>query len=253
LPDHISTPIDFLICGTQKGGTSALDAYCRHHQDLFMADAKEVHFFDNEALFRNEKPDYREYHRDFPPHEEGKLRGESTPVYMYWPDAPARIHAYNPDIRLILILRDPVQRAFSHWQMECRRGHETLAFGKAVRQEAARLQQADADHRRVYSYVDRGRYLRQLELLWSLFGREHVLVVFNEDLRQSPATVLEQISAFLGIAPFPVIEERIVNAQDYDNPMMAEDRAWLYALFEPEIAKLEVALGKKLEFWRQHG
>jgi len=90
-------------------------------------------------------------------------------------------------------------------------------------------------------------------LLWSLFGREHVLVVFNEDLRQSPATVLEQISAFLGIAPFPVIKERIVNAQDYDNPMMAEDRAWLYALFEPEIAKLEVALGKKLEFWRQHG
>jgi hypothetical protein len=253
LPDQISTPIDFLICGTQKGGTSALDAYCRQHQDLLMADAKEVHFFDNESLFRNGKPDYRQYHQHFPPHEEGKLRGEATPVYMYWPNAPARIHAYNPDIRLIVILRDPVERAYSHWQMEFHRGYETLPFGKAVREEAARLQQADADHRRVYSYVDRGRYLHQLELLWSLFGREHVLVVFNEDLRQSPAAVLQQISVFLGIPAFTAIEERTENAQDYDNPMTAEDRAWLHAVFEPEIANLEVALGKKLEFWRNHG
>jgi hypothetical protein len=253
LLDQNSAPIDFLICGVQKGGTSALDAYCRYHQDLLMADAKEVHFFDDESLFCKGKPDYRLYHQHFPSHEVGKLRGEATPIYMYWPDAPARIHAYNPDIRLIVILRDPVERAYSQWQMEFHRGLETLPFGKAVRQESTRLQQGNADHRRIYSYIDRGRYLRQLQVLWSLFGREHVLVVFNEDLRQSSANVLAQISEFLGITPFPTIGDRTINAQEYDNPMETEDRAWLYALFESEIANLELALGKKLELWRNRG
>ena len=243
-------PVDFLICGTQKGGTSALDAYCRGHEDLRMAHTKEVHFFDNDALFRTGDPDYRAYHKQFPDSAPGKLRGESTPVYMYWPGTAERIHHYNPRMRLIAILRNPVERAYSHWQMETSYGHEHLSFGDAVRSEAERLQQAAPDYLRVYSYVDRGRYLRQLERLWALFGREQVLVLKHESLRTEPADVLDKVRDFLGVAPFRTVTNLTVNRQEYSAAMSEADRRHLQAVFEPEIAALETALGWDLEDWR---
>ena len=205
--------IDFLICGTQKGGTSALDALCRHHPGLLMATDKEVHFFDNDVLFGDGMPASSLYEAQFPAPVPGKLRGESTPVYLYWPEAPARIFQYNPAMKLIVLLRNPITRAYSHWQMEFSRGHETLPFAEAIRQEHERLAAASPDERRVFSYLDRGRYTRQLETLWSLFGRAQVLVLPSEALQSAQTDVLAQVSTFLSIEPFPVLADTAVNSQ----------------------------------------
>lgn len=241
--------VDFLICGTQKGGTSALDACCRSHRDILMPSQKELHFFDDDARFTEGEPDYTVYHALFPNPEPGKVRGESTPVYMYWPGVPERIHRYNPAIRLITILRNPIERAYSHWQMETSRGNETLPFGVALRAETARLAGADANQRRVYSYIDRGRYTAQLEKLWSLFGRDKVLVLRNEALRSTPADVLAQVSEFLDIAPFPEMQPQTVNRQDYVSAMADSDRQFLQEVFAADIAALATALDWSLDNW----
>ncbi len=82
--------VNFAICGTQKGGTSALDTYLRGHPEICMADRKEVHFFDNEAAFATGKPDYSRYHSFFSPNDTQRILGESTPIYMYWKPAPTQ-------------------------------------------------------------------------------------------------------------------------------------------------------------------
>ena len=242
--------IDFLICGTQKGGTSALDALCRHHPGLLMATDKEVHFFDNDVLFGDGMPASSLYEAQFPAPVPGKLRGESTPVYLYWPEAPARIFQYNPVMKLIVLLRNPITRAYSHWQMEFSRGHETLPFAEAIRQEHERLAAASPDERRVFSYLDRGRYTRQLETLWSLFGRAQVLVLPSEALQSAQTDVLAQVSTFLSIEPFPVLADTAVNSQPYSAPMADTDRQYLAAFFREEIAGLESLLGWDLSGWR---
>ena len=210
---------------------------------------KELHFFDDDERFTEGEPDYTAYHVLFPNPEPGKVRGESTPVYMYWPGVPERIHCYNPAMRLIAILRNPIERAYSHWQMETSRGYETLPFGDAVRTEKKRLAGANTDQRRVYSYIDRGRYPAQLKKLWSLFGRDRVLVLRNEFLRSTPADVLAQVSEFLNIAPFPDMAPQIVNQQDYAGAMADSDRIFLQETFAADIAVLASMLDWNLDDW----
>lgn len=159
----------FLICGTQKGGTSALDHYLRAHPEIGMAREKEVHYFDNDSHFLNAAPDYAAYHAAFSPAPSHKILGEATPIYMYWHEAPRRIQEYNPEIKLIVLLRNPVQRAFSHWNMERARNLETLSFQDAIQNETGRCRTALPGQHRIFSYVDRGFYMAQLRRLWSFF------------------------------------------------------------------------------------
>src|ERR1700759_739573 len=129
--------VDFVIGGTQKGGTSALGSFVRQHPQIYMPEKKELHFFDREENFRR-KPSYRDYHAYFKPGKGQKTLGEATPIYMYWNPAPQRIWEYNPAMKWIVILRDPAERAFSGWKMETSRGREKLGFEDAINQEAER-------------------------------------------------------------------------------------------------------------------
>lgn len=152
----MGTKVDFFIIGTQKGGTTALDAYLRQHPQLQMAHVKEVHHFDNETL-QWAHPDHGGLHDQFDwtvPH---VLRGEATPIYLYWPQSLTRLHTYNPQARLIVSLRQPTFRAHSHWRMETRRGLETLSFEGAVSPTGRkRVQDTINGVHRVFSYVERG-------------------------------------------------------------------------------------------------
>ena len=125
---HSVVKVGFLIAGTQKGGTSALDAYLREHPDICMANQKEVHFFDNEAIFNGDNSDYAVYHAAFSLKTSQQLLGESTPIYMYWHAAPKRIWQYNPDMKFLIMLRNPIDRAYSHWNMERGRKRDSLSF-----------------------------------------------------------------------------------------------------------------------------
>jgi hypothetical protein len=150
--------VDFVICGTQKGGTSALDTYLRGHPEICMADRKEVHFFDNEEYFSNDKPDYSKYLSWFSPNKSHKILGEATPIYMYWNDSPKRIWEYNPNMKLIVILRNPIERAYSHWNMDRSRHADNLSFWETIQKEKKRCSDALPKQQRRYSYIERGFY-----------------------------------------------------------------------------------------------
>ena len=191
--------VAFIVAGVQKAGTTALFDYLGEEPGVAMATTKEVHFFDDEARDWAE-PDYGAYHADFPP-ADGRPRGEATPIYLYWPNSLERIAAYNPGIRLIVLLRDPVARAWSHWRMETARGAETQPFAWCIRDGRQRLFDAEPwGHHREYSYVERGFYGEQVERLLGLFPREQLLILRAEDLRADPGAALGAVRGFLGLA-----------------------------------------------------
>jgi len=194
--------VNFLIAGTQKGGTTALHSYLEEHPETCMADQKEVHYFDTEDNFNQEIVSYSKYHESFKPKSNHKLLGEATPIYMYWKEAPKRIHEYNPEIKIILILRNPIDRAYSHWNMERMKNADSLSFSDAIRSETQRCEEALPLQHRVYSYIDRGHYLEQLERIWKYFPKNQVLIIKSEKLKENPNEVLREITDFLQISPF---------------------------------------------------
>lgn len=241
--------VRFLICGTQKGGTSALDSYLRKHPAICMAREKEVHFFDNEELFAARRPDYSVYHSFFEPESDQRLAGEATPIYMYWEPAAKRIWEYNPGMKIIVILRNPIDRAYSHWNMERSRNADLLPFWDAIRNEPDRCREALPFQHRVYSYIDRGFYTHQLRRLWHYFSKERVLILRNESLRERPAETLNTVCGFLGTAPFAAVENQDVFSIPYESGISSEARDYLRFVFEHEIRELERTLGWDCSRW----
>ena len=191
--------VAFIVAGVQKAGTTALFDYLGEEPGVAMATTKEVHFFDDEARDWAD-PDYGAYHADFPP-ADGRPRGEATPIYLYWPNSLERIAAYNPGIRLIVLLRDPVARAWSHWRMETARGAETQPFAWCIRDGRQRLFDAEPwGYHREYSYVERGFYGEQVERLLGLFPRDQLLILRAEELWADPGAALAAVRGFLGLA-----------------------------------------------------
>lgn len=190
--------VSFLIAGVQKGGTTALFDYLGDYPDIALPAEKELHFFDDEAQDWA-RPDYGAYHGRFPV-PAGRPCGEATPIYGYWPNSLERIAAYNPEMKLIMVMRDPAQRAWSHWRMEYARGAETHPFAWCIREGRQRLFAAEPwGHHREFSYVERGFYGEQVERLLALFPRDQLLFLKSDDLRADPTRPLAQVRAFLGL------------------------------------------------------
>jgi hypothetical protein len=245
-PDKVS----FLVAGAQKGGTTALDAYLREHPELCLPSRKkELHFFDTDRFFTVEPVDYAPYHAFFNPQPSHRLLGEVTPAYMYYPTAPERIARYNPAMKLILVLRNPIARAFSHWNMTRGLMREPLAFLDAIKAEPERLRQLPLGEAKRYTYVERGFYAQQLQRLWRHFPSAQMLIFKNEQLEHEVAKVLARIATFLRIAPFPPVTSRKTNAREYSAAMTEEERRYLVAVFEPEIRELERLLRWDCSDW----
>ena len=181
----VSKRLSFLICGAQKSGTTALAAYLRQHPLIHLPEKKELHFFDDETQAWPE-PDLTALHHHFQTADSDQIWGEATPISLYWDPTAERIWRYNPAMRLIVILRNPIERAYSHWAMEHRRGNDLLPFALALEQEEERCLEALPQQHRIFSYVDRGFYSAQLRRLWRFFGRNQVLVLQREERRESP-------------------------------------------------------------------
>lgn len=232
--------VAFIIAGVQKGGTTALFDYLGDEPGLSLSQTKEVHFFDDESRDWDQ-PDYRAYHAHFASWD-GCLRGEATPIYIYWPNSLERIRAYNPDVRLIVILRDPVERAWSNWRMEYARGAETRPFAWCIRQGRRRLfDTVPWGFHRVFSYVERGFYGEQFTRLYALFPRDQVLVLRSDDLRHDAARVLARTRGFLGLVNDAVPRPREVHVgrdMDYGSELTADDIAYLRKLYAHDAERL---------------
>ena len=167
----------FLGLGTQKGGTTSLQKLLEQHPGVYLPTCKEVHYFSQHA----EEPLrwYAEHYRDA---RRGQRRGDITPFYLFHPDVPARIRALLPQAKMIVLLRDPVERTLSQVFHARRHGFEALEVAEALAAEHERLASGNAYSFQKHSYVARSRYLDQLDRYEALFPQRQLLVLKSEDL-----------------------------------------------------------------------
>ena len=241
--------VDFVIGGTQKGGTSALDSFLRQHPEICMPETrKELHFFDREA----DDTDYKKYHANFKPKQQ-RVIGEASPIYMYWETAPYRIWKYNPKMKWILALRNPVERAFSAYKHEYARGFEWETFEQALKLEDDRLigeidrMRADPSYEsfphRHHSYRHRGHYAEQLERVFAHFPRSQVHIIESEAFFADPAAEYQHLMEFLGLRLFKPTHFGCHNARPGD-PMGPETRRELEQYYQPHDERLASLLGR---------
>lgn len=242
--------IDFIVVGAQKAGTTTLDAYLRQHPNIQMGAQKEVKFFDNDKIYSKGKPDLNYYHSFFDFKEPDiQLFGETTPTYMYWYPTPIRMWAYNPNLKLIFVLRNPYELSYSHWNMTRLRNKEELSFLEAIQQEEARRFKALPYQTRLYSYIDRALYIDQIRRIWNFFPKENTFFIKSESLWQDPAAELNPLFKFLQLDEFDEIEYTKLYTSKYETEMTEEEFNYLTPIFKPEIAHLESLLGWDCSDW----
>lgn len=205
---------DFLIIGGQRCGTTSLYYYLINYPSISSAHTKEVHFFDvnfNKGLrwYRAQFPTTlaKSYARHVNKHP--LITGEASPYYLFHPHAPRRIAEVMPNVKLIALLRNPIDRAFSQHWLEVQSGFEKLSFKDALASEEERLagewekmledEQYHSFNYRHYSYLERGKYADQLQFWIDHYPKEQLLVLKSEDLYTRPAEVVEQTLKFLGV------------------------------------------------------
>ena len=198
--------LSFMIVGAQKCGTTALAEYLREHPQIGMP-LEEGHVFDAPDFSPDWSP--QEIDQRYAPRLEhcqpGALLGEATPMYLFLPEVAAALRRYNPDLKLIVLLRDRVERAISQYYMNVGSGKEQAPLWLALLAEPLRLWRCPSSRQwgsalRVRSYRSRGLYSRQLRNLYRQFPPQQVLIAHNGDLLADHQTLLRQVFAFLGVA-----------------------------------------------------
>jgi hypothetical protein len=255
---------DFLIVGTQRGGTTSMfKALLGHPSFIPPRLRKGVHYFDV-AYDRGPRWYRGHFARADQAAAQSKrigapvITGEASPYYMWHPTAPDRIAADLPGVKLVVLLRDPVERAYSGHAHELARGFETEPFERALALEGERLageadkMRADASYHsqamQHLAHAGRGEYIDQLEHLEKVFGRERLLVLDSHDYFSTPAPIFAEMCAFLGI-PDAVVEHDQHNARPR-RTMAPELEARLRDHFEPFDARLAAWWGRTPS-WRR--
>jgi hypothetical protein len=241
---------DAVILGAQKSGTSSLHYYLVQHPQVIAPLRKEVHYFD--VGYRHSEAWYRAH---FGRRGEPGLNLDSSPYYLFHPAVPARLHSLLPEARFIVLLRDPVRRAYSHYWHERDKDRETLDFEAAIAAEPARLGDAEAalaDGRigrsaahQHFSYLARGRYAEQLERWFARFPREQFLVLRFEDLAREPLVALNRTLGFLGLPAAQSVRSDARNTRRYA-PMSEDTAGRLREYFAPYNQRLEALLGQPM-------
>lgn len=256
--------VDFLCVGCQKGGTTTLRAYLNAHPQIDMP-SNEVHFFDDELQDWG-NPDYTLYHHYFKSlntfentHEDlhgldysDLQRGEVTPYYIYWAPCADRIYRYNSQIKIIIVLRNPMARAYSQWQMEISKRREHISFSECIRIERQRLQEYPPFYQhRVYSYIDRGRYYTQIKRFLEFFDIRQILAIKSEDFFFSPLSTIAKISDFLAVSPYQGTELMPLRQNLYQERLKLDDWQYMYDCLASEIESLENLLGWDCNSWKK--
>ena len=206
----------FLGIGTQKGGTTTLQRLLEQHPQVYLPPAKELQFF---SLHFSRGVGW--YGQHFSEARPGQCSGEITPYYLFHPQAPQRIAGLLPQVRLLVLLRDPVERALSQVFHSQRLGFEPLDVEEALAAETLRLegaevvlQAADGRHRshQEHSYLARSRYEQQLERYHAQFGAEQLLILRSEDLFCDPEPVWSRVLSFLQLPALPLPQLPRANA-----------------------------------------
>jgi hypothetical protein len=190
---------DFVVAGAIKGGTTSLFYYLQPHPQVWMPPSKELHFFSNNY---NRGEDW--LRAQFAGAGSTQVAGEMTPEYLDHPDAAERMATVIPDAKVIVILRHPVERAYSHYQMQRAKFSAQDTFEQMIDLEIDRGVDAIPQPHR--PYLRGGLYHQQLQRLTDHFDRSAVLVLLNDDLESDPATTYRELCAHIGVASEPLPE-----------------------------------------------
>jgi len=248
---------DFLIIGTQRGGTTSLYQYIAMHPDVAVPIKKEIQYFTlhygrGESWYRSHFPTALGNST-----RRRKLTFEATPYYLLHPHTPTRVAETLPDTRIIVLLRDPVLRAFSHYRHTRERNLEPLSFEAAIEAEPRRLAgigdrmerdpTLNSRSHQLFSYVTRGIYVDQLRRWMDVFPKDRLLVLRSEDLYRNTSGIYAEVLEFLHLRSldlgfYPAFTER-----RSDNPKIPPvAKAHLRELFAPHNARLASLLGRDM-------
>lgn len=239
---------DFIIIGAQKCGTTSLYNYLIQHPCIFPAFRKELNFFDigfqrGNLWYRSYFPTafYKTYKERI--YNQNTITGEATPQYLFHPLAAERIAQTLPNAKFIVLLRNPVTRAFSHFNHMKVRGFESLSFEEALERESSimKAELEKINQNRCYhctdflnhSYVSRGIYIDQLKRWMIFFPREQFLFIKYEDFTTDPATSFRDALNFLGLPEWELSNYSSFNSGKYSSSLNLETKKYLMDFFEP--------------------
>ena len=245
---------DFIIVGVQKGGTTSLYSYLKLHPQTKFFNNKEIHFFDK--YFSKGWLWYRSW---FPLKIDNRISGEATPDYFYYPNVFKRMSMQLPRIKLIVLLRNPVDRAYSHFQMEKRKSRESLSFEDAIIEEQKNI-------RKIYkkelneenkfankfllnkSYINKGLYKEQLERLFEFYDKTNLLVIQSEEFKNNTDKVFNQVCDFLSINRMSIPKKiKNKNVRKYP-PINKKTKDFLNNLYKKHNIDLYKLIGEQYDW-----
>ncbi len=239
---------DYLIIGASRCGTTSLFEYLMKHPSVEYPTTKQVHYFDKHYHFGKNW-----YKIHFPLKWKKGISGDATPYYLNSPHAPKRVHDLIPSVKIIVMCRNPVDRAYSQYYLEFHGKNETLSFEDAIEKEDERVK--DEYERMVtdphfyskkyhtFSYVDSGKYEKHLQKWLDYFPKSQFLFIQSEDFYKSPSTIFSQTLQFLNLPKYNLPEYKIFRAEKYSN-MDHKLRTKLEDYFKPYNEKFYKLIGK---------
>jgi len=258
----IRTLPDFIIIGTQRGGTTSLYNYMLSHPNILPSFKKEVHFFDDNFYkginwyraffpinFINQIKKFLQK-RDF-------ITGEASPDYIFNPYAAERTYSLFPNVKIIVLLRNPVNRAYSHYYMNIRNGYETLSFEEVI-DKAQKICMVDIERFMTskiknilfyprYSYLARGLYIEQIKKWQKYFPKDQILILESEDFYKNAQAALIEVFDFLNLPRYKIKDNRVYHLQN--NPKMNETtRKFLIEYFKPYNKQLYEHFGRRFNW-----
>lgn len=266
-------PPDFILIGAAKCGTTAMYELLRHHPEIFWSPVKEPHYFsgfevsnftnhfrqnnvtDPEGYF-SQSPlprkfqlflnDPKQYNRLFEGAPAGKIRGEASTSYLYSERAPEAIFRHNPKTRLIAILRNPAERAFSHYVMALKYGYTKDDFLTAIKKDQAKKEKGWGQSE---LFLELGHYDEQIEHYYKYFPRNQVHVIIYEEWKLRRQKTIEELIAFLDISPMDHPEQKTYNAGEI--PRFVRFNQWIHrmGLRQYLADRLPPAIKEKLRAW----
>ncbi len=245
----------FVIIGSAKCGTGSLYFYIAEHPNVIYAHTKEVHYFDRNYSkgidwYRSNFPYLSKVAPDSPKPEKRIITGEATPAYMFVPDIPQKMAEINPGAKLIMILRNPVTRSYSHYQMSVRKKRRAISFEETIKQELEIFQKTAPDRSGLSippfdlnSILQRSIYYNQIERWLEYYPKEQMLFLKSEDFFNNTAEVMQTVFDYLELTPFTNKQFYVDNPGGY-KPLKGDIYEQLTDFFRPYNQKLYDLIGQ---------